>query len=247
MKGTVTKDNFNGREYFIYLPASYNSGEKYYPVVYVHDGEMVIKLLDDIVSPVESTLEGPDYEEHIIVGVMSIQRLDEYTPWPGPAIEERFRPFGGKGGEYLEFLVRKLKPHIDAKYRTRPGVQDTHMMGVSLGGLISIFAIYLHDSFGKVASISGSMWYRGWLEFMRKNIPQNPGVQIMLSCGSAEGKGKPNPLRHTVLFTRMAHKMLESQLSHTSIPLIWDDGNHHDYRAERLRRGLLWICERKMN
>ena len=42
---------------------------------------------------------------------------------------------------YLAFLVEELKPFIDETYRTWPGREDTFVIGSSLGGLISAYAI----------------------------------------------------------------------------------------------------------
>jgi predicted alpha/beta superfamily hydrolase len=42
---------------------------------------------------------------------------------------------------YLRFLVQELKPFIDATYRTRPEREATFIMGSSMGGLISLYAL----------------------------------------------------------------------------------------------------------
>jgi predicted alpha/beta superfamily hydrolase len=42
---------------------------------------------------------------------------------------------------YLKFLVTELKPFVDRTYRTRTGPADTFIMGSSMGGLISCYAV----------------------------------------------------------------------------------------------------------
>jgi enterochelin esterase-like enzyme len=42
---------------------------------------------------------------------------------------------------YLRYLVDELKPFIDGRFRTRPGRDDTFIMGSSMGGLISWYAL----------------------------------------------------------------------------------------------------------
>jgi predicted peptidase len=42
---------------------------------------------------------------------------------------------------YLEMLVKEVKPFVDQRYRTLPGQQDTFLMGSSMGGLISLYAL----------------------------------------------------------------------------------------------------------
>ncbi len=51
--------------------------------------------------------------------------------------------FGGKiySDEYLKFLVKELKPFVDKNYSTYTDAPHTFMMGSSMGGLISMYAI----------------------------------------------------------------------------------------------------------
>ena len=56
---------------------------------------------------------------------------------------------------YLSFLVTELKPFIDANYRTLPGRADTSVMGSSMGGLISQYAMSRYpDVFGGAGCVS---------------------------------------------------------------------------------------------
>jgi predicted alpha/beta superfamily hydrolase len=56
---------------------------------------------------------------------------------------------------YLAFIVKELKPFIDAHYRTLPGMKNTSIMGSSMGGLISLYAIVEYPQvFGQAACLS---------------------------------------------------------------------------------------------
>jgi enterochelin esterase-like enzyme len=56
---------------------------------------------------------------------------------------------------YVRFLVEELKPIIDGKFRTLPGKKDTSIMGSSMGGLISIYAMGEYPQiFGQAAALS---------------------------------------------------------------------------------------------
>ena len=57
--------------------------------------------------------------------------------------------------KYLGFITRELKPFIDSTYSTLPDRENTFMMGSSMGGLISIYAICsLPSVIGGVACLS---------------------------------------------------------------------------------------------
>ena len=56
---------------------------------------------------------------------------------------------------YLRFLVEELKPAIDARYATNPGRDHSFVMGSSMGGLISIYAMNEYPQiFGGAAGLS---------------------------------------------------------------------------------------------
>jgi predicted alpha/beta superfamily hydrolase len=56
---------------------------------------------------------------------------------------------------YLQFVVKELKPYIDIAFSTRKGKAHTMMMGSSMGGLISIYAICEYpETFGMAGCMS---------------------------------------------------------------------------------------------
>jgi enterochelin esterase-like enzyme len=56
---------------------------------------------------------------------------------------------------YLRFLVEELKPRIDREFRTQPAARHTSIMGSSMGGLISLYALGEYPAvFGQAAGLS---------------------------------------------------------------------------------------------
>lgn len=211
-----------------------------YPVIYVQDGDRAFPMLEALLAAMGGKDAG-SFREHIIVGVVPINRNDDYTPWPTSVAIDGMPPFGGMGDLYLQFLTTKLKPHIDSVYRTLPAPSDTSIIGVSLGGLISLYAIYKQSCFGRAASISGSFWYPGFVSFMRSHAPCNNVAGVLLISGSMEGAGDPPPLHHSVKCLRRAHLLLKKQLPYQDVTLIWDDGGHIDNVNLRFKKALQWI------
>jgi predicted alpha/beta superfamily hydrolase len=147
------------RRVWIYLPASYDTSSKNYPVVYMHDGQ---NLFDQSLSysgewEVDETLdrlENSHELELIIVGIDNggSERIDEYTPWEIPEY-----PSKQQGDTYIRFIKENLKPFIDKNYRTQSNSEQTAIMGSSLGGLISYYAALQYpETFGKAGIFSPS-------------------------------------------------------------------------------------------
>ena len=88
-------------------------------------------------------------EPLIVVGIYNTpDRMQEYTP-------------GDKGTAYMNFVVQKVKPLIDATYRTRPDRNHTIVGGSSAGGLISFMLVWEHpEVFSKAICMSPAFKFR---------------------------------------------------------------------------------------
>lgn len=174
---------------WLYLPPDYDSSKKKYPVIYMHDGQ---NLFDDKTSfvgewKVDETLNKL-YQEtgkgFIVVGIENggKERINEYTPWS----HEKYG--GGKGKEYIHFIVNELKPYIDSKYRTKPKQRHTALIGSSLGGLISYYGgLTYPDVFGKIGALSTSFWFSDEVFELTKKKGNQNNLRLYLLVGGKEG------------------------------------------------------------
>ncbi|MDG4552992.1 MAG: alpha/beta hydrolase-fold protein [Candidatus Competibacter sp.] len=139
-------------------PEDGTGSETRYPVVYMQDGQ---NLFDPALSfigvdwgmdeAVMRLIREGRHSGAIIVGIWnSPLRLREYMPQQPPisslgqGILSRFiEQTGGEplSDRYLKFLIEELKPFIDAAYPTLPDRAHTWVMGSSMGGLISLYAL----------------------------------------------------------------------------------------------------------
>jgi predicted alpha/beta superfamily hydrolase len=145
----------------VYLPPGYETSKARYPVLYMHDGQ---NLFDDATSyigewGVDETLNELSKTKHLDLIVVGIDngldlRVRELNPWDNPKHGK------GEGKQYVDFIVTVVKPYIDKTYRTKSDRAHTGIMGSSLGGLISHYAIYEHpDVFSKAGIFSPAYWY----------------------------------------------------------------------------------------
>lgn len=250
MNGVILKDRCEEHQLHLYLPPSYSKGGASYPVMYVQDG---MELFDPAVSPVlvqmEHLFAQGGLPELILVGVEPNHRLHEYTPWFAKAISnQRFQEdFQGKGSEYLAYLVHTCKPYIDSKYRTESAPEKTGIIGFSLGGLISLYAAYLHPGvFHKIGSISGSYWYEGMVDFMQQKQMYQPDLRIYMDVGTEEGSRKTTIQKEMVPLTLEAHRILsESGFTREQLTLLVESGADHQlaYASGRFAGALQWLWE----
>jgi predicted alpha/beta superfamily hydrolase len=246
MKGQMIKDNYMGREILIYLPPSYKKARIGFPVVYVQDkGDLFQPMYGKALIDLESLFEAGKLAELILVGVETKDRSREYTPWYGRALDEQHSDFGGQGDNYLSFLAQRLKPNIDNKYNTLAGPETTGIAGSSLGGLISLYAAYLYPGvFGRIASISGSFWYEGLMEFMETQQLTDTGRKIYLDVGSREGTNKTNIQKEMVYRARNAYQILRNNgFRDENCKLVIDQDAVHRrwFFSRRFPSALAWL------
>jgi predicted alpha/beta superfamily hydrolase len=148
------------RRIWIYLPKSYATSKKSYPVIYMHDGQ---NLFNEQTAPFGEwgidealdTLQIKTKKEAIIVGIDhgDDKRMNEYNPYD-------LDKFGkGEGDKYIDFLANTLKPYIDKSFRTKKDSSNTFIAGSSMGGLISLYAVVKYPNvFGGAGIFSPAFW-----------------------------------------------------------------------------------------
>ncbi|MBC7720838.1 MAG: alpha/beta hydrolase [Pedobacter sp.] len=155
------------RKIWIYLPKSYGSSTKTYPVLYMQDGQNLFNEQTAFgsewgVDECLDTLQQKLGKECIVIGIDNggDKRMSEYSPYDYTLKGAFATPDSkGEGKQYVDFLVQTLKPFIDAKYRTKKGPDFTFIAGSSMGGLISEYAILQYPQvFGAAGIFSPSLW-----------------------------------------------------------------------------------------
>jgi len=209
-KNVVSPQLGNRRDLLVYLPPSYDSGARRYPVLYMHDGQNLFDNYTSYVGEwhVDATLEALAEEgiEAIVVGIPNAgtERLREYSPFPDPEHGE------GKGEAYLAFIVETIKPRIDQDFRTLPAREHTYVMGSSLGGLISLYALFRHpEVFGAAGVVSPAFWFgnRGIFDYV-EGFARVPG-RVYMDVGFKEVTLSEVSSRRYLADVRRMHRLLQ--------------------------------------
>jgi predicted alpha/beta superfamily hydrolase len=175
----------------LYLPPSYHNSEKRYSVIYMHDGQ---NLFDDNTAfanewGVDESLNQLAEDENLELVVVGIDngadfRMNELSPWENKRFGE------AQGKQYMNFIVEVVKPYIDANFRTKADRLHTAIMGSSMGGLISHYAVHAYpEVFSKAGVFSPAYWYSqdvfSFTQF--KKAPLDARLYVMY--GDKEGDG----------------------------------------------------------
>lgn len=184
----------NKRTLAVWLPPSYErDAARRYPVIYLHDGQNLFDKATAFIgeewgadeAAAALAAEDPALEA-ILVGVYNTgERLAEYTPHRDAARG------GGKGRDYARFLVKEVKPFIDASYRTLPDRRHTSVAGSSLGGVISLYLLLEYPGVFSAAGVLSPSLY--WADRALPRLAEKKAhagkMKIWLSMGTEEGDG----------------------------------------------------------
>lgn len=234
----------------LYLPSGYNSTQEHYPVIYVN-GEIP---LDEVVNEVKRIGASTEF---LILSIQPTNWDDDFTPWSAPAFRKGEKDPAGNADNYIRCLTEKIKPYIDANYRTKPEPEYTVLLGYSLGGLAALYAAYKTDLFGVIGSLSGSLWYDNFCEFMEENKLLIENLRVYISLGKKERLSKNPRMAKVADCTERAREILMRQVnsdlgdsqcgstdsqsrSYDNVFFEWSDGGHFHEIPKRFAKAIAW-------
>lgn len=238
-KWNVTIPKLTGceeRRAYIYLPDSYFcQSERRYPVLYMFDGHNVFYDEDATYGKCWGMKEYMDYTctQLIIVAVECNHspdhgRLKEYSPFDFS--DPKFGDIEGKGRLTMDWLINSLKPYIDRHYRTLSDRRQTFIAGSSMGGLMSLYALFAYNHiFSRAAALSPSLWTNPpEIERMIQTKSICKGTVLYMDYGSNE---LSNHSRMIQEYSKVCGLLLGRMVHLTS--RIVPDGNHCEASWER--------------
>lgn len=152
----------------------------------------------------------------------------DLSPWRAAAVFGN-EDFGNGASSTLEFIKAQC---CDRNRRYYIG-------GYSLAGLFALWSAFQTDIFAGVAAASPSVWFPGFVPYMREHAIKSPVV--CLSLGDREAKTR-NHLMSTVAdcITQCRDILTEQNITCT---LEWDPGNHFKDPGLRTAKAFAWVMK----
>lgn len=205
-KWSVTIPELTGRETrnaYIYLPESYRyEPNRRYPVLYMFDGHNVFFDSDATYGKCWGMKEYMDYTNtQMIIAAVECNhspdngRLKEYSPYSFS--DPKLGTITGRGRITMEWMVHSFKKEIDTRYPTLSDREHTFIAGSSMGGLMSLYALFEYNRvFSRAAALSPSLWTNaGRIEQLILRTRVSPDTVLYMDYGSKELENHANMLR----------------------------------------------------
>ncbi|MDO5708899.1 MAG: alpha/beta hydrolase-fold protein [Coriobacteriales bacterium] len=193
----------------------------------------VIYLIDSPEHPYDaSILEQP---RACTVATVPVHNWGEaLTPWPAPGLYREEPDFGGKASDTLAELRNNVIPSLEAAAGLSPTTRA--ICGYSLAGLFSLYAFANYDAYAACGCLSGSVWYEGWVDYLRGIDRSYDGKFAFLSLGTKEKRGG-RPIMRTVQDNmEVCAQILQDRGCRACLQLT--PGNHLQHVPERLEAGI---------
>ena len=168
-----------------------------------------------------------------IVVINDVNWNDDLTPWPAEGVFKKAIPFGGHAAVFLDKLTREIIPEAEMNMAIE-GAERT-ILGVSLSGLFAVWSAFNTDIFTNIISISGSLWYDGFVDWMKENTPSTSIKKVCMLLGEKEKLAKEKRMATVENCTRAAADILKEK---TCVDVMFElvEGTHFSPIMPRLER-----------
>lgn len=174
------------------------------------------------------------------ISLITVTDLDwnrDMSPWKAPAAVKGDDPFSGGADEYLNLLLGEILPKAE-EYLGE--VSRRGIAGYSMAGMFALYSLYHTDIFDAAASVSGSLWFPGFKDYVFLNEMKSSPKKLCFSLGDGESRTR-NPYLRTVSENTEA---IASFYREKGIETLFklNPGGHFTDSSQRAAHGIKWIC-----
>ena len=169
---------------------------------------------------------------------VSVERWeDTLSPWRAERAFRGGADFGCGADDHVRALEARILPELRAALDAPDA--PCYIAGYSFAGLFALYALYRTDAFVGAASVSGSLWFPGFLDFARSAEKKRRPRRLYLSLGDREGRAK-NPRLATV---EAATRGFYAHCATQGVDCLFEmnPGNHFAEPNLRLAKGIRWM------
>lgn len=164
------------REFWVRLPKDYDSENDDYPVVYLLDAKFGFNFTAGLLGH----LEYKSVPKSILVGLVSTDRIRDFTPPPNDERLKKYYPTAGGADNFMKMFEEELFPFINTNFRTN---KYKTLIGGSAGGIFVIHSLSTKpDLFNAYLSISPSLGVvtNQIVGYFEQRLKVNPEMKALL-------------------------------------------------------------------
>ena len=260
MRGSIMPLTAGGYRCALYLPSKYYEEEAQaklhgtrsqltkYPLVLLLGERNIEPIMTYVEQKMPQNGKSRGCRDFVMLGMESAEWERDFSPWRAEALSRSSKPFTGHADDFIANLQKSVLPHLQ-QYRVRTEASQLAIVGYSLAGLCALYSLYKVNFADNIASVSGSLWFKNWVEFcggQQIAADHMRQYRIYMSLGTSE-KNAPNAVMATVDdCTRKTFRQIQDQMSvigkgQDSVFFEYTDGGHFDNVPQRIAKALLYL------
>ena len=197
-------------------------------------------ILNNYAGDGQAVMEAAQKLEQKVFNLLCIGNLNwnqDMSPWYCPPVSPKDTPCMGGAEEYLTLLLDDILPKCLKRVEGVPA--HISIAGYSLAGLFALYALYHTDVFRRVASMSGSLWFPDFKEYVFSHEMKRKPEKLYLSLGDREARTGNRYLRAVQQNT----ESIAAHFRDAGIDVTFEmtPGNHFRNAAMRSAKGILAI------
>ena len=180
--------------------------------------------------------------QFIFVSISGMNWNNDLTPWKTSPVYKNDSGYLGKANNYLKEIEDNIIPIID-EYVTNflnKRISYYGIIGYSLAGLFALYSGFNSNKFKRIASVSGSLWYPNFLDYVKTNKISDSIDRIYLSLGNKECKTNNEIIStvedRTIEIYNYLNNFVESYYEE-------NDGNHFKDAIIRVTKAIRWLLK----
>lgn len=167
-------------------------------------------------------------EDCTILTISGFDWNEMLSPWPAPGVFSGGSDFAGHADLFLAELMK-----VVTDYRNTHEITHVYLAGYSLAGLFTLYACTKVSDFEAAASVSGSLWYENWVDYLKHHPVQ--AEYIYLSLGDREKQAR-NPLMKTVEERTAETRAIMAE--YTEVDFVMNKGGHFNEEQSRMEKAI---------
>ena len=153
---------------------------------------------------------------------------NDLSPYMASSVFKGTSDFKGNADSFLDYVLNLIKKVV-LEESIKPIYKA--LTGYSMAGLFAIYTLFKTNEFLKVGSVSGSLWYPLFIEFVKNNEVLHGISTFYMSLGDKEKKTSNKIMSEVETNSLIIFERIKPQFNNSKFEL--NSGNH--FKDEGLR------------
>lgn len=189
---------------------------------------IVIPSFQDCALNIKKEVEKITDKDFSLLTIYVSDWNNDLSPYVASSIFKGISDFKGNADSFLDYVLNLIKKVV-LEESIKPIYKA--LTGYSMAGLFAVYTLFKTNEFLKVGSVSGSLWYPLFIEFVKNNEVLQGISTFYMSLGDKEKKTSNKIMSQVETNSLIIFERIKPQFNNSKFEL--NSGNH--FKDEDLR------------